>query len=71
MAQIQKTEVKNSLKSIEELAEEQNLKAWVFAGIKAEKKWAAGRMVTEDELKKAVQDWLKAPMHGSSGKEKK
>ncbi len=55
------------LKTIEELAKKNGLKAWVFAGVKTANNWAEGKVLAESEFKKAVEDWLKGSMSGKKG----
>lgn len=55
---------KPALVPIEDLIKKHNVKPWAAAGLMAEKKWAAGRQLTEKEFSDALAGWLKAPMSG-------
>lgn len=55
-----------SLKSIEQLKEEQNVSDAVFEGVKAANGWKAGRQVDENDFSFAVGAFLKAPIDGQS-----
>lgn len=52
------------LKTIEVLAEEQNISKTVLEGVKALNAWVDGREVSETEFKKSVQSFLGAPIDG-------
>jgi len=49
-------------KTIEELAAENGTPAWALEGLKVRQNWAAGKIVTEQEYQKALQDFLGGPM---------
>lgn len=53
-----------SLKSIEQLKEEQNVSDAVFEGVKAANGWKAGRQVEEKMFCSAVKAFLEAPVDG-------
>lgn len=53
---------KDKQKAIEELAAELGTPPWVFEAVKVRQNWAAGKVVTEQEYKAAVNDFLKGRM---------
>jgi hypothetical protein len=53
---------------IDTLAENMNLDTAVFAGVKAFKGWANGKMATKKEFESAVGDFLGAPLRGKAVK---
>ncbi|MCM0757349.1 hypothetical protein M7775_02045 [Sporomusa sphaeroides DSM 2875] len=57
------------LQPIEKLIQEHGIRPWVAAGLMAEKKWAAGKQLTEAEFTSAVETYLKTPMAGPDKKE--
>ena len=62
---MQETKALNSQEekfSIEKLKKRHNIKESVFAGVKAYKKWAEGKMTTDAEFIKAVEEFLGAPI---------
>ena len=52
------------LRTIEEHAEKLKVSKPVFAAVKQEEGWAAGKKVTETAFKAAMDTFLKAPMDG-------
>jgi hypothetical protein len=61
--EVSKTPVKKEeLFTIEELKEKHKIKASVFAGLKAYKRWAEGKKVTEKEFEKGIEEFLGAPI---------
>ena len=55
---------KPDLIQIEELQKKYNTPPAVYEGVKAQNGWRSGRMLTDDEYTKAVDQFSKAPMHG-------
>lgn len=53
-----------SVRSIEQLREEQNVSDTVFEGVKAANGWKAGRQVEEAVFRSAVKAFLEAPVDG-------
>jgi len=49
-------------KTIEEWAAGTGTPAWAFEGLKVRQNWAAGKVVTEQEYQKALQEFLGGPM---------
>ena len=47
--------------TIEELAAALKTPAWALAGLKVRQNWAVGKIVTEDEFRRALQDFLTGP----------
>lgn len=52
------------LKTIEVLAQEQNISKTILEGVKALEGWTNGKEVSEGEFKKSVQAFLGAPIDG-------
>ena len=52
------------LKTIEVLAQEQNISKTILEGVKALEGWTDGKEVREGEFKKSVQAFLGAPIDG-------
>lgn len=55
---------KETLLTIEELAKKEKLPPFVLPGLKALKKWADGKKVTEADFDKAVKSFYLAPAGG-------
>lgn len=54
--------------SIEELKEKNKTPETVFQGMKAAENWKTGKAVTEEDYKKALNNFLKSPMGGKKVK---
>jgi len=50
------------MRTIEELAEKNNVPRWAMAGLKVARGWGAGKVVTEAEFLAALNSWLSGPM---------
>lgn len=49
-------------KTIEEWAAVNGTPAWAFEGLKVRQNWAAGKVVTEEEYRKALKEFLGGPL---------
>jgi hypothetical protein len=58
----QKNDSKEALFTIEELKTKHKVKHSIFTGLKAHKRWAEGKKVSEKDFLKAVQEFLGAPI---------
>ncbi len=54
--------------NIRELKQKLKTPDSIFKGIAAAEKWRPGKMVTEDEYKKALDNFLKSPIKGKEVK---
>lgn len=59
----QKEDLKIELQTVEALSQKLSINPSVIAGIKIMNGWADGKVITEAEIKKAVEDFGKAPIH--------
>lgn len=57
-----KTTMQPELLPIEDLAAKQKTPPWAFEGLKARKRWAAGKQVTEQEYIESLREFLEGPM---------
>ena len=58
------TKTPPELFNIEELKEKNNTPETIFQGVKAAEDWKTGKAVTEEDYKKALNNFLKSPMGG-------
>jgi hypothetical protein len=65
------SETKPEMLTIEELSKQMKVDAPVFAAVMQSKQWASGKRVPEADFKKAVEDFLGAPIDGRKPPEKK
>ena len=56
--------VQEELKPIEKLAETLNIATGIHEAVKVANGWKNGKQVTESQYKKAIDDFLNAPMRG-------